>query len=72
MVLTGDEARELSRNLIDKYFRTISYPYTRHHIDSYDQFLQQDVVNMIKAQSPILIFKELIDEKTNTSPYSIE
>ena len=72
MALTGDEARELSRNLIDKYFRTIPYPYTRHHIDSYDQFLQQDVVNMIKAQSPILIFKELIDEKTNTYKYKVE
>jgi hypothetical protein len=72
MALTGDEARELSRNLIDRYFRTISYPYTRHHIDSYDQFLQQDVVNMIKAQSPILIFKELIDQKTNTYKYKVE
>lgn len=72
MALTGDEARELSRNLIDRYFRTLSYPYTRHHIDSYDQFLQQDLTNIIKAQSPILIFKELLDEKTNTYKYKVE
>jgi hypothetical protein len=47
MALTGNEARELSRKLIDTYFRTNAYPYTRHHIDSYDQFVQQDMVNII-------------------------
>jgi DNA-directed RNA polymerase beta subunit len=72
MALTGDEARELSRTLIDNYFRTLSYPYTRHHIDSYDQFLQQDLINIMKAQSPILILKELIDENTNTYKYKVE
>ena len=66
MALTGDESRELSRTLIDKYFRTISYPYTRHHIDSFDQFLQQDLISIVRSQNPILILKDLINEKTNT------
>jgi len=72
MALSGDEARELSRNLIDKYFRTVSYPYTRHHIDSFDQFLQQDLLGIIKSQNPILILKDLINEKTNTYKYKVE
>jgi DNA-directed RNA polymerase II subunit RPB2 len=72
MALTGDQARELSRSLIDKYFRTQTYPYTRHHIDSYDQFLQQDLINIIKARSPILILKDLIDKATNTYKYKVE
>ena len=72
MALTGDQARELSRSLIDKYFRTQTYPYTRHHIDSYDQFLQQDLLNIIKARSPILILKDLIDEETSTYKYKVE
>jgi DNA-directed RNA polymerase II subunit RPB2 len=72
MALTGDEARELSRTLIDRYFRTVSYPYTRHHIDSFDQFLQQDLVNIVKSQNPILILKDLIDDKTNTYKYKVE
>ena len=72
MALTGDESRELSRHLIDRYFRTVSYPYTRHHIDSFDQFLQQDLTSIIKSQNPILILKDLINEKTNTYKYKVE
>jgi len=48
------------------------YPYTRHHIDSYDQFLQQDLINIIKARNPILLLKELIDEQTSTYKYKVE
>ncbi len=72
MSLSGDEARELSRSLIDRYFKTVQYPYTRHHIDSYDQFMQQDLTSIIKANNPILILKDLIDEKTNTYKYKVE
>jgi DNA-directed RNA polymerase II subunit RPB2 len=72
MAISGDEARELSRTLIDRYFKTVPYAYTRHHIDSYDQFLQQDLVSIIKSQNPILILKDLIDDKTNTYKYKVE
>jgi DNA-directed RNA polymerase II subunit RPB2 len=72
MALTGDESRELSRTLIDRYFRTVPYPYTRHHIDSFDQFLQQDLISIVRAQNPILILKDLINEKTNTYKYKVE
>ena len=72
MALSGDEARELARSLIDKYFTTVPYPYTRHHIDSYDTFLQQDLVSIIQSQNPILILKDLIDPTTNTYKYKVE
>ena len=67
---SGNNARELSRKLIDTYFRTVPYPYTKHHIDSYDQFLQQDLMNIIHSQNPILIFKKLIAD--NIYAYNIE
>jgi len=70
--MDGNVARDLSRKLIDTYFRTNPYPYTRHHIDSYDQFLQQDMVNMIKSKNPILIFKELIREDPILYKYRVE
>jgi DNA-directed RNA polymerase II subunit RPB2 len=72
MSLSGDEARELSRSLIDRYFRTVQYPYTRHHIDSYDQFMQQDLVSIVKANNPILILKDLIDPDRNIYKYKVE
>ena len=60
MALDGNAARDISRKLIDDYFRTTSYPYTRHHIDSFDQFVQQDMVNIIRSQNPVMILKELL------------
>jgi DNA-directed RNA polymerase II subunit RPB2 len=72
MALSGDAARELSRGLIDKYFRTTAYPYTNHHLTSYDQFLQQDLVSIVRAQNPIMILKDLIDEKTSTYKYEVK
>jgi DNA-directed RNA polymerase II subunit RPB2 len=72
MAISGDESRELSRRLIDTYFRTTLYPYTNHHILSYDQFLQQDLISIVKSQNPVLILKDLINEKTNTYKYKVE
>ena len=71
MPLSGNEARELSRTLLDTYFRTVNYPYTRHHIDSYDQFLQQDMIHIIQSQNPILIVKDLY-EKAMVYKYRVE
>jgi DNA-directed RNA polymerase beta subunit len=72
MELNGDTARDLSRKWIDTYFRTVSYPYTQHHIDSYDQFLQEDLSSIIRSQNPIVILKDLIDDRTNTYKYRVE
>jgi DNA-directed RNA polymerase II subunit RPB2 len=72
MALTGDQGRELSRKLIDTYFRTNAYPYTRHHIDSYDQFMQQDLINIVQSQNPILILKDLVNEERSIYRYRVE
>ena len=45
----GDDARQLSIYLLDTYFKTQAYPFTKHHIDSYDQFLGKDLPALIKA-----------------------
>ena len=67
----GDQSKEVARSLIDTYFRTNSYPYTRHHIESYDHFLSTDLVNIIKSNNPILILKDNI-ENTNLYRYKVE
>ena len=72
MALTGNDARELSRSLIDTYFRTVSYPYTRHHIDSYDQFMQQDMIGIIRSQNPIYILKELLPGNNENNLYKYQ
>ena len=70
--ISGDIARNISRRLIDTYFKTTPYPYTRHHIDSYDQFINKDLISIIQSNNPILILKDLIDETDNTYRYKVE
>lgn len=72
MSITGDTAREMARLLIDRYFRTNLYPYTKHHIDSYDQFLKTDLISTLKAMNPFIILKDIIDETRNLYKYKIE
>jgi len=70
--ITKDQAQQVARSLIDTYFRTTPYPYTRHHIDSYDQFLQSDLVSIVQSQNPVLLLKELLDPADNTYRYRVE
>lgn len=62
----------MARLLIDRYFRTNLYPYTKHHIDSYDQFLKTDLISTLKAMNPFIILKDIIDETRNLYKYKIE
>lgn len=56
----GDEARELAEHLLSLYYNTQSYPWTRHHIDSYDQFLSQDLPAIIQASNPLILLEQRI------------
>ena len=69
---TGDNAQGVARQLIDKYFRTVEYPYTRHHIDSYDQFLKKDLPAIIQSHNPVLLLKDLINPADNTYRYKVQ
>ncbi len=70
--LSGEDlGRRISRRLIHTYFTTQDYPYTRHHIDSYDQFMSTDLQAIIRNSNPILILKDLIPN-TNTYVYKVE
>jgi DNA-directed RNA polymerase II subunit RPB2 len=55
--MNGTQARAIATNLIHQYFTTQFNALTRHHIESYDQFLQRDLPNIIRAQNPIIILK---------------
>lgn len=61
----------LSRKVLDSYFNTFDYPFTRHHIDSYDQFLTQDLPAIIKSNNPFLLLKGP-NAQTNNVAYKVE
>jgi DNA-directed RNA polymerase II subunit RPB2 len=50
----------LAEKILKTYFQTQDYPFTRHHIDSYDQFLSQDLPAIIKSENPLTILEDPI------------
>jgi DNA-directed RNA polymerase II subunit RPB2 len=58
----GEDAKTLSEHLLRLYFKTQDYPFTRHHIESYDQFLSQDLPAIVRAQNPILLWHKVIPD----------
>lgn len=62
---------ELAKHLIDTYFKTQTYPFTRHHIDSFDQFMSTDLPNMLRSANPILILKNYMERDDNYQ-YKVE
>lgn len=43
--------------LLDVYFRDHMYPFTKHHLDSYRQFLKVHIPETIKSYNPITMIK---------------
>ncbi len=67
-----DIGRRISRKLLHSFFTTQQYPYTKHHIDSFDQFLSRDLLSILSTQNPILILKDLLNPETGTYRYKVE
>ena len=61
---------EIPRRLLDQYFQTTSYPYTRHHLDSYNQFLESDLPAIIQSHNPLIVVKDQI--KPGQYEYTVE
>uniref|UniRef100_A0A6C0IDR1 DNA-directed RNA polymerase n=1 Tax=viral metagenome TaxID=1070528 RepID=A0A6C0IDR1_9ZZZZ len=72
--MDGSTSRIMSEYIIDKYFKTFSYPFTHHHINSFDQFIANDIPAIIKSENPILILQEPIGthNKKDIYAYQIE
>jgi DNA-directed RNA polymerase II subunit RPB2 len=58
--LKGEEAKKMASHLLQTYFQTHPYPFTSHHLNSYDQFLSEALPSIIRARNPILILKDLV------------
>ena len=58
-------------HVIDSYFRDTPYYLTKHHLDSYNDFISNQIPSMISQSNPLRIFKDH-NPKTNTYRYEIE
>ena len=52
------ESKKLSWEILNKYLQSDSYITTRHHLNSYDEFLGSKIVATIKRNNPLAIVKE--------------
>jgi len=67
----AERSMEIPRRLLDQYFQTTAYPYTRHHLDSFGQFIESDLPAIIKNYNPLIIVKDKIGD-TNTYEYTVK
>jgi DNA-directed RNA polymerase II subunit RPB2 len=65
------DSRYYAESLLKKYFKTFSYPFTHHQINSFDQFVSNDIPAIIKAANPILLLEEKIGN-TDEYAYKVE
>ena len=61
------DSRKIASHLLKTYFKTFDYPFTAHQINSYDQFISNDIPSIIKSSNPILLLEDKIG---NTDEYA--
>ena len=71
MSIQSFDSRYYAESLLKKYFKTFSYPFTHHQINSFDQFVSNDIPAIIKAANPILLLEEKIGN-TDEYAYKVE
>jgi len=65
------DSRYYAETLLNKYFKSFSYPFTHHQINSYDEFIAYDIPAIIKTSNPILLLEEKI-VNTDEFAYKVE
>jgi len=65
------DSRTYAEVLLKNYFKTFPYPFTHHQLNSFDQFVGNDIPAIIKAANPILLLQQRIGTSDEFS-YKVE
>ena len=57
---------------LEKYFTENDFALTRHHIDSYEQCILEEIPSIIRASNPIVLLKEALDKDAGVFAYRLE
>ena len=60
MVSFSDDVQESTWKIIDTYFRSNEYYFTRHHLDSYNDFVLNRIPYIVETLNPFVILKEAL------------
>jgi DNA-directed RNA polymerase II subunit RPB2 len=70
-----EETASLSQEglgFLEKYFRETEFALTRHHIDSYEQAVFDEIPSIIHSHNPIVFMKEPLDKEGTAFAYRVE
>ena len=57
---------------LDKYFRENDFALTRHHIDSYEHCVFNEIPTIIQSTNPMVFLKEPLDKEKTVFAYRVE
>jgi DNA-directed RNA polymerase II subunit RPB2 len=63
---------EVGLRFLEKYFAENDFALTRHHIDSYEQCIFDEIPSIIHAANPIVLLKESLDKDAGIFAYRVE
>lgn len=65
-------ATDEGMDILAKYFTETEFALTRHHLDSYEQCMFEEIPSIIAASNPIVLLKTLLDKATALYAYRME
>jgi DNA-directed RNA polymerase II subunit RPB2 len=63
---------DVGLQFLEKYFSENDFALTRHHIDSYEQCVFDEIPSIIHAANPIVLLKESLDKDAGVFAYRVE
>lgn len=70
--MAAESLSEAGLDFLEKYFLENDFALARHHIDSYEQCVFEEIPSIIHAANPIVLLKESLDKDAGIFAYRIE
>ena len=70
--MASESLSNMGLHILEKYFTENDFALTRHHIDSYEQCMFEEIPSIIHAANPIVLLKESLDKDAGVFAYRVE
>jgi ribA/ribD-fused uncharacterized protein len=70
--MSTDSLSQEGLRFLEKYFRETDFPLTRHHIDTYEHCMFNEIPTIIHASNPIVFLKEPLNQDATEFRYRVE
>ncbi len=70
--MSTDSLSQIGLQFLEKYFKETEFPLTRHHIDTYEQCMFDEIPTIIHTSNPIVFLKEPLNKEATEFKYRVE